>query len=271
MSNAAMFRGLSFHTGSLDATPLPDVLRAARETGWDAVELRHVDFMRAREAGQTDADVLALVRAQGLPVSAVGVERGWMFATGDERRRLLNSFARVCEWAAALDCPLIMSAVDAEPGDMGLAIDNMRAAGGLASEHGRQIVLELNVTTEQFPTLQRVRDLLARAANPCFGLLVDTYHIQRSDGGLGAYERLAPGEIAYFQYSDVPAGPLTPGQTFDRLPPGQGIVPFSAIFQIVAEKGYRGYLSYEALNPAAWARDPHDVAREALAATRRFL
>ena len=33
-------------------------------------------------------------------------------------------------------------------------------------------------------------------------------------------------------------------------------------------KGYAGYCSYEAPNPAAWARDPADVAREALEATR---
>jgi hypothetical protein len=32
-------------------------------------------------------------------------------------------------------------------------------------------------------------------------------------------------------------------------------------------KGYAGYLSYEAPNPAAWSRDAAVVAREALEAT----
>ena len=41
--------------------------------------------------------------------------------------------------------------------------------------------------------------------------------------------------------------------------------------QLLAEKGYLGALSYEAPNPAAWARDPTEVAREALAATRALL
>ena len=36
---------------------------------------------------------------------------------------------------------------------------------------------------------------------------------------------------------------------------------------ILAAKGYDGYWSYEAPNPAAWARDPETVAREALATT----
>jgi sugar phosphate isomerase/epimerase len=40
---------------------------------------------------------------------------------------------------------------------------------------------------------------------------------------------------------------------------------------LLAEKGYAGPLSYEAPNPAAWARDPAQVAREALEATRALL
>ena len=45
-------------------------------------------------------------------------------------------------------------------------------------------------------------------------------------------------------------------------------MPFRPIFEIVANKGYAGYWSYEALNPEAFARDPATVVREALEATR---
>jgi sugar phosphate isomerase/epimerase len=48
-------------------------------------------------------------------------------------------------------------------------------------------------------------------------------------------------------------------------------VPFKELFAAIAAKGYAGALSYEAPNPAAWARDPADVAREALSATRAVL
>lgn len=57
----------------------------------------------------------------------------------------------------------------------------------------------------------------------------------------------------------------------DRLPPGQGTVPFPEIFRVLAEKHYGGYLSYEAPNPSAWARDPEAVAREALMAMHALL
>jgi sugar phosphate isomerase/epimerase len=43
------------------------------------------------------------------------------------------------------------------------------------------------------------------------------------------------------------------------------------VLQLLAEKGYDGHLSYEAPNPAQWAREPLDVAREAVTATRALI
>ena len=83
---------------------------------------------------------------------------------------------------------------------------------------------------------------------------------------------MPPEQIFTFQYSDVPAGPQSSERRpTDRLPPGKGTVRWREVFQLLAEKGYAGYLSYEAPNPAQWARPPQDVAREALDATRALL
>lgn len=266
-----MPRSLALHTWTLDTTPLADVLRIARHTGWDAVELRRLDFARASESGQSAAEVLDLVRQSGLAVACVGVEAGWMFASGPERRRLRRVFAETCEWAAQLQCATVMSPVDRGRGDPHQAADNLREVGDLAAEHGVRLALELNSQAEQFKTLNRVREVVTRAGHPHCGLLVDTYHLYRSDADVLPLRDLAPDEIAYVQYSDVPGDGLRAGVTTDRLPPGQGIVPFAEIFRLLEEKGYRGYLSYEAPNPSAWARNPEDVAREALAATRAAL
>ena len=100
---------------------------------------------------------------------------------------------------------------------------------------------------------------------------LDTYHIGRSGCDLRAVDDVRSEEIAYVQYSDVPRTGLVPGQALDRLPPGQGSVPFKEFFALVARKSYRGFMSYEAPNPAAWKRPAIDVAREALEATRAVL
>lgn len=262
---------LALHTGSLGTLPLDAALKVARETGWDAVELRYVDFTRALESGKPIDEVLALVKASGLPVTAIGVERGWFYAVGEERDRLLGIIEQVCGWADELGAPIIMSPCDVETGDINQAAASVREVGEIVAAHGKTVALELNVSLVQFKRLQQVRDLLALAGHPNVGLLVDTYHVERTDGGLGTYESLKPGEIAYFQYSDVPNAPMNPpGNTQERLPPGQGVVPFAEILPIVSAKGYTGPLSYEALHPAAFARDPYEVAAEALAASRKM-
>jgi 4-hydroxyphenylpyruvate dioxygenase len=266
-----MREGFGLHTWTLDTTPLSEVLRIAKSTGWDAIELRRVDFTRAKEAGQPATQVLDLVKASGLPVACVGVEMGWMFAEGAERKRLLQVFDESCQYAAQLRCKTVMSPVDPGRGDVQRAVASIREVGDIAEKHGVRLGLEFNSVAEQFNTMERLRDVLARAGHKHVGLLLDTYHFGRSNGDPRALEDLAPEEIAYFQYSDVPRNGLQPGKTLDRLPPGQGKVPFREIFQGLVRKGYRGYLTYEAPNPSAWARNPEEVAREALQATRALL
>jgi 4-hydroxyphenylpyruvate dioxygenase len=190
-----------------------------------------------------------------------------MFAEGAERRRLLAAFAESCRWAAALGCATVMSPVDRGRGESRRAAASLREVADLAAASGVRLALEFNSQAEGFNTLARIREVIGEAAHPHCGLLVDSYHLQRSGGTPAQLEPVAPEEIVYVQYSDVPATGLEPGKIADRLPPGAGIVPFREFFRILTAKGYDGYWSYEAPNTAAWARDPETVAREALAST----
>jgi sugar phosphate isomerase/epimerase len=259
---------LALHTWTLDTTPLATLLEIARSTGWDAVELRRIDFDRAEADGQSEAQVIDLVRRSGLAVSAVGVMHGWMLAEGSDREPLLATFERSCAAAAALACPRVMSPVDRGRGEVRQAAENVRRVGDIAAKYGVQLALEFNSQAEQFNTLESVREVLAVAAHPACGLLLDTYHLQRSGRHGRAFEEVAPQEIVYVQFSDVPRDGLEPGNTLNRLPPGEGAVDFRGLFGLLAEKAYTGPLSYEAPNPAAWERDPTQVAQEALLATR---
>jgi sugar phosphate isomerase/epimerase len=260
---------LALHTWTLETTPLADVLRIARETGWDAVELRRKDFERAFAAGWSTEQLLDLVRASDLPVASVGVESGWLFAEGAEQQRLFTVFAESCRAAVALNCGTVMSAIGAGRGTVDQAAASLRAAGDIAGEHDLRLAFEFNAGPVQINTLELAREVLAAADHPRCGLLLDAYHLQRSGRPGRGFEDVPGDDIFYVQFSDVPADSSQPGQ--DRLPPGQGVGDFSGFFALLAEKGYPGYLSYEAPNPAAWARDPSDVAREALLATHALL
>src|SRR5215813_9658850 len=207
-----MANPLALHTWTLDTTPLPRVLEIVRDTGWNAVELRRLDFARAAERGQAAPAVLDLVRRSGLATACVGVELGWMYAAGDERARLLRAFDESCGWAAALGCRTVMSPVDRGRGDLAHAAASVAEVGDIAGRHGVRLALEFNSQCEQFNTLASLREVLSRARHPHVGLLVDAYHMERSGGQPSDLDDVPAADIAYVQFSDVPRSGLVPGQ-----------------------------------------------------------
>ena len=61
------FGRLALHMWTIDTTPLATALDAAKQAGYDAVELRRTDFKRCYYAGMTNAQVLDLIKKRGIP------------------------------------------------------------------------------------------------------------------------------------------------------------------------------------------------------------
>jgi 2-keto-myo-inositol isomerase len=266
------FGRLALHTWTLDTTPLDVAIAASRAAGFDAMELRATDFKRCIDAGMGNDDVLALIRASRLPVGVLGVEYGWLFAHGDESARLFKGFRQSCENAVALGCEMMMSAPGPYSGPFADAVAHLRVGGDIAAEYGLRLAIEFNSQHDVINSIAVLRELLAAAGRANCGALLDAYHMARSGAGGRGFADVPAAEIFAFQYSDLSPTPVTGvKRPTDRLPPGQGIVHWADVFGLLMEKGYDGYLSYEAPNPVLWARDPGDVAREGVEATRRLL
>jgi len=263
---------LALHTWTLDTTPLGEALDAIRTAGWDGVELRHADFKRCYEQGLSNDGVLDLVRRSGLAVATIGTEYGLIFADGSERMRLLDALEQTCVNAVALNCDMVMIAPGPNDGDLQTAAANFRAGGEVARKHGVRLALEFSVGHRLLNRLRVAQDILAAANHACCGLLLDLYHLERTGDGGRAFESVPPQQIFAVQYSDVPSGAGSGDRRpIDRLPPGQGTVRWRDVLALLSEKGYPGYLSYEAPNPAQWSRPAIEVAREGVEATRTIL
>ena len=264
---------LALHTWTLDTTPLAEALSAAKQGGWNAVELRRIDFTRCFEKGMTNAQVLDLVRKSGLKVACIGTEYNLIFAQGAERERLLKVLDETCANAVALGCDLVMTAPGQNPPTtLAEGAANFRAGGEIAKKHGVKFALEFNSAHSLIKDLQSGAEVVERANHPNCGLLLDAYHMERSGSGGRGFEGYPAERIFAFQFSDVPnAPPSTLNRPTDRLPPGKGKVRWREVFQLLKEKGYAGYLAYEAPNPDTWSRPAEEVAREAAQATRKLL
>ncbi len=266
------FGRLALHMWTIDTTPLATALDAARVAGFDAVELRRTDFKRCFDAGMSNAQVLDLIRKAGIPVGVLGVEYGWLFATGDESKRLFGVFRESCENAVALRCTMLMSAPGPVQGSINDAIGYLKRAGDIAAEYKLRLAIEFN---SQHPVLNKLavlKELLDGAGKKNCGYLIDAYHFTRSGAGGRGFESVPAERIFCFQYSDLSPNPVTGvARPTDRLPPGKGVVKWREMLGLLAEKNYTGYLSYEAPNPELWARSPYDVAREGVELTRKLL
>lgn len=269
---ADKFGRLALHMWTIDTTPLATALDAARTAGYDAVELRRTDFKRCLDTGMTNAQVLDLIRKSGIPVGVLGVEYGWLFATGEESKRLFQSFRESCANAVALGCDMLMSAPGPVSGPIAAAIKYLREAGDIAAEYGLRLAIEFNSQHDVLNRLEVLQELITGAGKANCGYLIDAYHFARSGAGGRGFEDVPGEEIFCFQYSDLSPNPVTGvRRPTDRLPPGKGVIKWREVLGLLAEKGYTGYLSYEAPNPEQWARSPYDVAREGVELTRKIL
>jgi len=267
------FARLALHLWTIDTTPLKTALDAAKQGGFDAVELRRTDFKRCFDAGMSNAQVLDLIRASGIPVGVLGVEYGWLFATGDASKRLFSVFRESCENAKALGCKMLMSAPGQISGPIPKAIDYLKRAGDIAGEYGLKLAIEFNSQHDVLNSLAVLAELIEGADKRNCGYLIDAYHFTRSGAGGRGFENVPADKIYCFQYSDVPPNPVPAGvrRPTDRLAPGKGVVKWREMLGLLAEKRYTGYLSYEAPNPELWARSPYEVAREGVELTRQLL
>ena len=269
---ANRFGRLALHMWTIDTTPLATALDAARAAGYDAVELRRTDFKRCFDTGMSNAQVLDLVRNSGIAVGVLGVEYGWLFAKGEESRRIFGVFRESCENAVALGCDMLMSAPGPFTGTIPDAIANLRVAGDIAAEFGLRLAIEFNSQHQVLNCLAVQREVVGGAAKKNVGLLLDAYHLARSGAGGRGFADVPAEDIFCFQYSDLSPNPVTGvARPTDRLAPGKGVVRWREVLGLLAEKGYTGYLSYEAPNPELWARSPYDVAREGVELTRALL
>lgn len=264
---------IALHTWTLDTTPLAEVLRIARDVGYDAVELRHVDFMRGRKAGMSEAQLVQLVRDAAIKVAVIGTESGVLFATGDELKRLLESLRYVSEKAVALGCDVIMvSPGQTGPGGMPVAKANLKTCAEITAEYGLKIGVEFGSRHPVIRTLENGMELVDAVNLKNCGVLIDTYHLHCSGGNGSSFRQVPVDRIVTFQYSDAPPGPPSDvSLPVDRLAPGKGAAPFVEIFKTLMAMGYQGYMSYEAPNPDHWSRPAAEVAREGVERVRALL
>ena len=266
------FGRLALHTWTIDTTPLGQALEAIRLAGYDAAELRRIDFKRCYETGMTNDEVIEMISNSGVKVAVLGVQYGFLFAVGAESKEIFEDFHVSCQNAVALGCPQLMSAPGPITGSLKDAVGHLRTAADIAAEYGLKLSIEFNSQHANLNSVETQRELVTAAGKSNVGLLLDAYHLARSGRPGRAFEDVPGEDIMHFQFSDLSPNPVTGvKRPTDRLMPGKGVIQWKEVFELLHEKDYRGHLSFEAPNPAQWERPPQEVCQEGVDFTQYLI
>lgn len=217
-----------------------------RDLGYDGVEIPVLkgDVAHYERLGR-ELDVLGLGRSTTSIVPTP--EANPVSADGEVRARGIAHL----DWA--LDCAIALGAesmggpfhapigffTGSGPGEDELkhGADAHRALAERAANHGMHLSLEpLNrFETYYLNTMEQARAYVDRVGHPAFKIMYDTFHANVEESRPEAAIRLIGRDIGVFHVSEN-----------DRGIPGRGHIDFPAMFKVLKEIGYDGWLTLEA-------------------------
>ena len=233
-------------------------------------------FDRAAAAGFTGVELLfpyvetpdtvsEALRSNGLDLVLFNLPAGdW--AAGDRglaaqparRDEFAEGLKLAVEYASALRPPRInclAGKLGVQENALAVLAENAEMAGGALEQVGVELTLEpvnsFDVPDFALPTTQSALDLISALDTRNVGLQYDIYHAIRMGedpfGFIAGHGR----DISHIQIADVPG----------RHQPGTGDVDFAALFLVIDESGYDGWVSLEYI-PEGATEDGFGLLRE---------
>lgn len=222
---------LAFSTLGCPDWDLDQILRAASEYGYGAVELRgyqaEMDLPKAEPFTPENRSVTRQ-RFTDMGIGVCCVSSSGIVAQGN-----LDHVKAHCTLASDLGCPYVR-VFGGRPESLAVAVENLRAFGDAAQEAGVALVLE---THDDFSTGASVASLLAEAAHPAVFSLWDLHHPYRQGEAIEETHRLMAPTLRHVHVKDGLPG------TYTLL--GEGDIPLFPMLDLILGAGYTGPISLE--------------------------
>ncbi|TVR51064.1 MAG: sugar phosphate isomerase/epimerase [Puniceicoccaceae bacterium] len=254
---------------------LPEMIAAASEAGYDAIEpwIKEIDAWTA--AGGSLGDLKRQCDEGGLAVANLIGFFEWAVDDPAARAKAMEEARRGFEIAAALGAPFLaappMGLKENPPGYRAIAA-RYAELFDLGASFG---VVPLIEYWGMSPTLGTPGEALLVAADcgrPGARILADVFHTWKSLGRFEGFRILGSDTLGLFHLNDYPATPArAESRDEHRVYPGDGVAPLPEILRALHAAGYRGPLSLELFNRDYWAQDAKTVARTGIEKTRRVL
>jgi len=253
-------------TGTAD---LMTDLRAAREAGYDVLEIRDTKLRDYLDSGGTLYGLRREMRDAGVePFTLNALEHATHPTGGADLEELLHRCAAFCEWAAALACPYVVAvpSFTDEVADRSrvveTAVDALRAMAEVGKRYGVRIGFEfLGFRDCSVNTLAAAREIVDAVDDPAVGLVIDAFHFYAGGSSWRMLEGLDPKLLVIIHLDDAEDRPRSKLTDANRLLPGDGVIPLRELVSRIEALGYSGPYSIELFRPEYYAWDPVRLAR----------
>ncbi|MCC8164662.1 MAG: sugar phosphate isomerase/epimerase [Planctomycetes bacterium] len=262
-----MFLGINGAT--TEKCTLEEDIRVAGECGYEVVELRS-DKMEDYLKDHSFDDLKALMRQCGVKpwtINAIGMST-MQDAAGEAR--VMKETERFTELAAAIDCPWIVACPGGHDGKSWDEIIT-KSAASFAKQADiawkRKISLSFEFLGFPWASVQTVSQAWAvvKAANRLnTGITIDTAHFYSGSSTLAEISALPVQALAVFHMNDLVDKPKAEIGDYDRVMPGDGVIPLEDICVEVKRIGFNGVASIEIFNHDFNKQDPKAIAKKAI-------
>lgn len=240
---------LAFTTLACPEWRIDQVIEAAQQDGYDAVELRLLDGEVIDPHRDRDKVLLAVARcrAAGIEVCALDTSCRLNQADPDERARELRDLVAWIDLAG--ECRVrVLRVFGGETSEPRAAQDEnswvaeiLLAASPSAEQAGVTVALE---THDAFASARRVAAVLSAVPSRAVGALWDSHHPYRMGERAADVAALLGDRIVHVHVKDARRIPGADGG-WQLVPMGDGEVPVRAQLEAVVAAGYAGYVSVE--------------------------
>ena len=257
---------------TMKANLIEDV-RAASAAGFDCLEIWAAKLRKFLQS-HTTADLKGLLEEHGLEAYSINSIERITFRDAGSHARLLHECEALCSFASEIDCPYIV--VVPSPLPEGKSMTDvveestrvLTELSPIAERHGVGLAFEfLGQTNCSVQTLEAAAEIVDRVERDNVGLVIDSFHFHAGGSTIESINALNPEKLFIFHINDAEDLPREQLQDSHRLLPGLGILPLGEIIAALRGIGYDRVTSVEIFRPEYWERDPHELAREAHAAT----
>lgn len=220
-------------------------------------------------------DVRRLLADQECTAPVASFQGGLLISQGDARREHWQHFERRLELCRALEIKTLVIAGDVhgpiDQQDFERLRMSLSQAAVKAGEHGVRLALEFQSKATYPNNLQSAAALVAEISSPHLGLCLDAFHFFVGPSKESDLGYLSPDNLFHVQLCDLAGQPREFAADADRVLPGDGDFPLTALVEHLRETRYAGCVSVELMNPAIWQISPRQFGEVATTALRKVL